>query len=72
MPTLACRSCVRFARPDVDIDVRYDDRLMFLNREKEVHDKHLRQLEEEMEQQMQKVEERVRKQVGTRVTSFSC
>lgn len=45
---------------------------MFLNREKEVHDKHLRQLEEEMEQQMQKVEERVRKQVGTSATSFSC
>ncbi|XP_025087000.1 ras and EF-hand domain-containing protein homolog isoform X3 [Pomacea canaliculata] len=36
-------------------------------REKEVHDKHLRQLEEEMEQQMQKVEERVRKQEKERL-----
>ncbi|XP_076471310.1 ras and EF-hand domain-containing protein homolog isoform X8 [Babylonia areolata] len=36
-------------------------------REKEQHDKHLRQLEEEMEQQMQKVEERVRKQEKERL-----
>lgn len=36
-------------------------------REKDQHEKHLRQLEEEMEQQMQKVEERVRKQEKERL-----
>lgn len=43
-------------------NIKQNISLIFL-REKGEHDKHLRRMEEEMEQQVRSVEERVRKQV---------
>jgi len=37
----------------------------YIFREKDAHERHMRQMEEEMEVQMQRVEERVRRRVST-------